>query len=186
MSIDPVTLQIASMAFTAMSTVGQMVGSYQQGKAQQGMAEYNAGIARNNAIMAERQAQDAEARGKTEEQRQRQKNSLILGGLKAQQAASGTELDSESNVGLMEDFAASGEHDALTIRSNAAREAWGARVQASNYQSEAAMQQASGAAAYQSGIMGVGTNLLTGAGSLSREWYKTTTEAKKKKRPEDE
>ena len=57
--------------------------------------------------------------------------------------ASGFKVDEGSFGDVLEQTAATGELDALTIRSNALREAWGHRVEAANYryQADAAQKQ---------------------------------------------
>lgn len=76
------------------------------------------------------QANDALLRGTIEEARYRRQIAQIVGAQKASfgqrsVAVEGTALD------LLADTAQIGEEDALTIRNNAAREAWGYRNQAS-------------------------------------------------------
>lgn len=98
------------------------MGQRNQGKADQATAEHNAKL---GAL----QADDALARGGIEEDRYRRQIAQIAGAQRAEignrnVATSGTALD------LLSDTAMIGEEDALTIRNEAAREAWGYRNQA--------------------------------------------------------
>lgn len=82
-----------------------------------------------DALVSELQARDALARGGVEEQRYRRQLAKIAGAQRAQIGArnvsrSGTALD------LLSDTAQIGEEDALTIRNESAREAWGYRTRA--------------------------------------------------------
>jgi len=100
----------------------QAAGDIQQGKMDVATAE-------TNRRLAEAQASDALLRGTIEESRYRRQIAQVVGGQKAafgqrNVAVSGTALD------LLSDTAQVGEEDALTIRNNAAREAWGYRNQA--------------------------------------------------------
>src|SRR5687768_13909599 len=78
---------------------------------------------KRDALLGELQAEDALDRGGLEEQRYRRQLAQIAGAQKAQIGArnvkrSGTALD------LLTDTATIGEEDILTIRNEAAREAW--------------------------------------------------------------
>jgi len=97
------------------------------GQAQAGKEAEAAG--KRDALLGELQAQDAIARGGMEEQRYRRQLAQIIGTQKAQIGArnvkrSGTALD------IITDTAVTGEEDVLTIRNDAAREAWGYRTRA--------------------------------------------------------
>ena len=114
-------------------TVGMMqaYGQYEQGQMQ-------AKVMEQNRIASELQAQDALERGAREEAKHRTQVRLFEGEQRAAMAAGGGELGAGSNVSLLEQTQQLGEMDALTIRSNAAREAWGYRTQANitGYQAE--------------------------------------------------
>lgn len=99
-----------------------MAGDIEQGKMDEATAETNRRLS-----MA--QANDALLRGTIEESRYRRQIAAVVGGQKAafgsrNVTVSGTPLD------ILSDTAQIGEEDALTIRTNAAREAWGYRNQA--------------------------------------------------------
>lgn len=86
--------------------------------------------AKRNQNLANAQADDALLRGTIEESKYRRQIAQVIGGQKAafgarNVAVTGTALD------LLGDTAQQGEENALTIRNNAAREAWGYRNQAS-------------------------------------------------------
>lgn len=100
------------------------------GEAQQEAAESQAALADYNAAVAELQAKDAIARGAEDEQRFRSSVRVLIGSQVASQAASNIDVGFGSAVDVQADAAELGELDALTIRTNAAREAWGYKVQA--------------------------------------------------------
>jgi len=100
-----------------------IAGDLEQGK-------IDAATAETNRRLAMAQANDALLRGSIEESRYRRQIAQVIGGQKAafgqrNVAVSGTPLD------ILSDTAQVGEEDALTIRNNAARQAWGYRNQAS-------------------------------------------------------
>jgi hypothetical protein len=159
-----------SLAATAASTVVGFMGSMQQGRAAQAQANYQAAVSRNNAQIAEWQAQDAIKRGQEEEDQHRRKVSQVIGAQRAGFGASGFDLGDATTIDILGDTAAMGEYDALTIRSNAAREAWGYRVQGSNYMAEAGLQTARGASARSAAAwQGVG-DLLGGATKFGSQY----------------
>lgn len=98
---------------------------------------YQEQVAKNNAQISEWQAQDALRQGQEEEARLR----LQAAGLRSEQrvayAASGVALDSDTVINTMVSTDYMTEVDAATIRSNAARAAWGYRVQGNNYLDQA-------------------------------------------------
>lgn len=115
-----------------------------------------------NARLGELQADDALKRGGMEEERYRRQVAQIAGAQRAEIGArnvkrSGTALD------LLSDTAQIGEEDALTIRNESAREAWGYRFQAD--ESRRYGRSASRQAGYAAG----GT-LLTGAAQSYGLW----------------
>lgn len=170
MSLDPSTLAIASLATSAVGTVVTTIGQVQQGKAQQAAFEYQAGIARNNEIIAQRAAEDARKRGELEANLQRERGRLLRGQQRAALAGAGVLVDTGSAGRLIEDTAAFSELDALTIQSNAEREALGFETQAMNFQGEGAIASASAKSARTQSLFKAGGSLLTGFGSVAEKW----------------
>lgn len=113
----------AAVAFVALGTGMKAQNSRQAGKNAQMVANYNAQV--NDA-----KADDAIVRGRETEARHRIGTRKLIGSQRAAFAASGVvvgEADSTAtNVEV--DTATMSEVDAMTIRSNAAREAWGYRT----------------------------------------------------------
>jgi len=172
MSADPVTmLAIASVASTAIGGVATMAGQAQASSAAQGQAAYQAGVLRNNKILADRAAQDALDRGKVAEDRQRIQTRQLAGRQRAVLAANGVLVDSGSALDITSDTAMIGELDALTIRANAEREAEGFRQQGANFSSEADLADARGRQAKSSLPLQIGGTLLSTTGSVASKWY---------------
>jgi hypothetical protein len=121
---------VVSGVMTAVSTV-------MQGQAAAAQAAYQAQVARNNQIIAERNAQDAEKRGDIAEDKVRQRTAAVLGHQRAQLAGQGAALDEGSPLDIQGDTATLGEFDALTVRSNYQREAYNDRIQGMNYEAQA-------------------------------------------------
>jgi len=144
----------ATIAATAYSAYG----NYQMGK-------YNQCVAENNAQVAEYQAEDAIQRGELEEKQYRLKIEQLKGQQRASIASSGLLLDQDTAGDVLLDTAETGERDVMTIRSNAAREAYAYRVQAANSRSEGLLDSYGGTNRALSG-------LLSGAGSVADKWYR--------------
>lgn len=150
------TAQAAVLVTSAAATAMSAYSSYQQQKTA-------AGVARNNAQIAEYQAKDAEARGEKEAQDIARRASLLKGTQRATMAARGLDLTSGTPADLIEqtDFFAS--IDQATARTNARKEAWGKRAMGANYRAEAAGY---------SPLLSAGTSLLGGATSVADRWLR--------------
>lgn len=164
--ISATTLAAISIASTVASIGMSIYGQIQQSTAQQAQYGYQAAVMRNNASIAEMQANDATERGKVAEARQRQRTAQIMGTQLAGLAGQGTEI-SGSASDILGDTAAAGEFDALTIRGNAAREAWGYRARGAEYSAQA---NAPGPAGLSG--LSVGASLLAGGGQVADKWYR--------------
>lgn len=140
-----------------------LVSSMQQGNAQNAQAQAAATTARTNAGYANKAAADAITRGTYDADIQRIRTSQSIGTQRAAMAANGGQVNSGSNATIQEDTAQLGELDALTIQNNAAREAYGYKVQAlSGYSNANALVQ-QGASAQRNSLLG---GVIKGAGSL--------------------
>jgi hypothetical protein len=170
MCVEPATLAMISAAASVIGTGVSAVGQVQAGKAAQAAGDYNAAVARNNQIVAEQQAADAQRRGEVAETEQRRKVRMLTGTQRAALAASGVQLDQGTALDILGDTAAMGELDALTIRNNAEREAYGYRVQGVNFGAEAGLQTMRGQSAMTSGLIGAGGTVLSGAGNVTDRW----------------
>lgn len=126
---DAVTLAVLAVAGVAAGAYS----TYQQAKSAKAQAHYQSAVANNNKIIADRAAEDSIKRGAVEEERKRQDIELLKGKQIAGFAGSGTDLSSGSVFDVVGETAALGELDALTIRSNYARESYEKRVMGMNY-----------------------------------------------------
>lgn len=129
-------LLAATVATTAASTAMSYQASQQaaagaraQAQAASAADNYQAQVARNNAAIQETNAQMALDTGATLEQNQRQKTGQIIGSTRNAIAANGFDTTSGTPADIISDEAKLGELDALTIRNNAARTAYGYRVE---------------------------------------------------------
>jgi hypothetical protein len=116
-----------------------------------------------NARLAERRAQDAIQRGQIEEQRKRMEVAKIKGAQEVALAANGLDVSFGSPLDTIVDTATLGELDALTIRSNAYREAYENRVDASNQRANANLRRMEAASARTGGYLQAAGTILGGA-----------------------
>lgn len=144
----------------SISAAGAGYAAYGQRQA----GRYEAAVANQNAGLAEKAAVDAENRGKVDEQRERMRVQSLIGQQKASFGASGVLVDSGSPLDALADTAYIGEQDALTIRRNAALEAWGLRSQAGNFRTGGQLSKLQG-------NYGAGATLLQGAGAAGGTFY---------------
>lgn len=142
----------------AVGLVGAGVGALGQKK----QGELDEKTAEANARLANYQADDAVVRGNKEEERFRRQLAGFMGTQRNAIASRNVEL-SGSALRLLEDSAQLGEEDAMTIRNEAAREAWGYRHQA-NESSRYGKQARSNANMAATG------SLLTGGAQAYGQW----------------
>jgi hypothetical protein len=119
------------------STVISATGSIAQGKAQSDLLE-------SDAEVAGIQAEDALTRGRIEEMRLRERGRGLIGQQRAGFTGQHVSLESGSALDVVADTARLTELDALTVRNNAALEAWGYRVEQENLEFRAEMAEKKG------------------------------------------
>lgn len=144
MGIDPGTLSLIATIAGGLQTGMQVIGSLTQGSANKGAAEYNASVAAANAQIAKNKAAMAGAAGTAQVEQAQLQNRAKIGGLIASQAASGINVNSGSALDVRSSAQQLGQLNAITVRSNAARQAYGYDVESASdtgqqglYQSEA-------------------------------------------------
>ncbi len=118
-------------------SVTAAASAYAQSNSIRGQGEYESSAFNINASFAEMQAEDALKQGEKAAKNLKKQVKLTIGAQRANMAAQGIELDSGSALEIQEDTAVMGELDALTIKNNAYREAWGFKVQAEDFRSRA-------------------------------------------------
>jgi hypothetical protein len=147
-------------------------------QAQRKAAESGADLQDFNAKIADLQAQDAVERGAEDESRYRSQVRGSIGTQRAGIASQNVKVGFGSAVDVQADAAYLGELDALSIRNNAAREAWGFKMQATDLRKRAEIARKEGvyleAAGQQAksarNLAAVGT-LVSGATSMLQTRY---------------
>ena len=167
---EPTTLAAGALAMGALSTGLSVVGGLKAAEATSSAARYQAQVADNNRKIADWQAEDARKRGIVAEDKRNVLTGLQMGRQRAVLGSSGSDVNQGSNVDILGDTAASGTLDAITIRSNAEREAYTYQVAGANAGAEAGLQRMKADSAEGMKWVGAGANLLSGASSVADKW----------------
>lgn len=155
---------IALATAAAAQGVTKAIGQKRAGQAAGNEADYNAAVNDQNATYADTQAADALARGNQGAQRAEGQAAQLRGSQRAAAGAGGLDVNAGSSVDVQQSDSALGAFDALTIRNNAMREAYGYNVEAQQYRSGAAYDRVAGQNARKAAsAQAWGTLLTTGA-----------------------
>ena len=161
------TIAIAGLALSAVGTGAGVLGQMQQAKAAQAAANYQSQVAAGNQQIATQNAQYAAASGEEQAAQQEQKTRAQEGAILAGEASSGVDVNSPTSTAVRTSQDVLGQLDAQTIRSNAARQAYGYETQATNFGNVASAETATGQNAMTGGEIGAGAGLLSGLGNAS-------------------
>lgn len=173
--ISAATLAEVSVAMTAVSAGVSAYGAYRQGQAQSAADAYQAQVARNNQIVAGQYAQQATQDGENKVAAKQEQTAQMIGAQRAAMAANGVDLDSGSPLRVQQDTAKLGEVDAMTIRNNAAREAYGYQLQGLSYGQQAQLDESASENAETAGSLNAFSSILGGASSVASQWTKYQT-----------
>ena len=152
-------------AMAVATAVISAAGTVASAQASSSQAAYQAQVARNNQIIAQRNAADALKRGDVEEDKVRQRTASIMGQQRARLAGQGSALDEGSPLDIQMDTAGLGELDARTVRSNYGREAYAHEVQAMNHAAQAALHETRVKSSMLDTYLKAGGSILGAAGS---------------------
>ncbi len=147
---EPATLMAVSIGVSLLSGGVQAYGLRQQ-------AKYDAQVSEQNAKVADLQAEQAKQIGSIEEERQRARVRQQIASQRVAFAANNVDAATGTAAEVLGDTAGFGYADATMIRSNALREAWGYKADATNSRSRAK------ASRYNGRMGATGTLLTTGA-----------------------
>lgn len=161
----------AAIALSAVGTLLSVAGTVQQGEAAENQAKYQAAVAKNNQIIAQQKAADALQRGDIAERQHRLQVAQQIGAARAGAAGRGVVADIGSALSIQEDIAATGELDALTIRSNAEREAAAFSQQAREFGTQQELFKGAGQTAVQAANIQSAGTLVTGGSNVADKWH---------------
>jgi hypothetical protein len=171
----------ALLAATVLGGVNQAAQQRNEGRIARSQGEAEGEMFGLNAGLADAQAADAISRGNQNEGRQRLANKQLLGEQRAAFAAQG--IDVSAGGTSVEDVTQGdqtvGEFDALTIRNNAIREAWGFQTEASIYRYQGEQARVAGRNRQKAyNAQAIGTLLSAGAEAVDQySKYRSTRAA---------
>lgn len=154
----------AGISLAIGSSLSNFVTQQSQASAIAAQGVYEARLFEHNADIADLQYQDALTRGRIQAGRRRQEARTLIGSQRAAASESGIAVDDGTVLDLTQESAFFGELDAERIAADAAREALGFKLQASDYRRQSLLtRMASRNAARAQRSASIGT-LLAGAG----------------------
>lgn len=165
-------LTMASLGATALSGAVGAYGAVQQGKAASEAAKYNSAVEGQNAAISTQNANIAEQSGEALAGIQGQKTKMAVGQAIAGQGASGVGLDSGSFAGVKDSMKEIGSIDSMTIRSNAARDAYGYRVKSKSEEGQSALSAFEAANDTKAGGINAASTFLGSTGTAASNYQK--------------
>lgn len=163
---------IALSSLVVANAVNQSVEQRRAATAAEQQGNFEALLFGMNADQADRQADDAVARGRQDESAARRSGRLLTGAQRATMAAQGLDLSTGSPQDVVQNDVALGELDAITIRNNARREAMGFHSQAAGYRMQGGWARTAGRNAARTLRRQSTMTLLGGAGDLMSIYQK--------------
>jgi hypothetical protein len=157
---------IAGVAGSAVSAGGQLYS----GAAKAQAANYSAEVAKNNAIIAEQNADYSVAAGVQRGANQSLKGAAAGARLKTAQAASGIDVNKGSPVDVQVSQRETEKLDTDTTLNNALLEAYGYRSKATGFKAQSQLDKMSADASETGAIIGATGTLLSSASSLGMKW----------------
>lgn len=164
-----------SNPFAAAGNAASAYGQIQAGRAAANADIFNANVAAQNAAIATQKQNWAGELGDQNASISQMKTAAKVGSIKANQGASGVTIGEGSNADVVDSAREVGMLDAMTIRSNAAREAYGYSTQAYSDKAQEALDRYAAKNAVESSKIGAATTILGGQAqqSLYSDTYST-------------
>lgn len=131
-------------------------------------ADFQAQVAKNNMQIARSNASIAKQQGEIAATNEGLRGRATAGAISAAQGASGVDMNSGSAVGVRASSAALSQLNAMTIKSDSARRAYGFDLEAQEYHSQMRLAKASRPTFLQT-ILGIGGSVLGSASSMASQ-----------------
>jgi hypothetical protein len=167
---DPTSMAMVGMAGKGLGSLVDAGGQLFSGKALSDMYKYQAGIATLNSQIAEQNARYSLQKGEIEAQSSGMKTRYQIGQTTADQAVSGIDVNKGSGVAVRASEQAVGNMDQAILRSNAAKAAYGYRVQGRMDIEQARVDQFAAKNAQTASYINAASSILGGAGSVADKW----------------
>jgi hypothetical protein len=175
-TVDPNSLAAVNLFTAGAGALTKADGAYNASSAQRSSLDYQASVASNNAQLATDKASVAVDNGQVAVQNQDLKTAQTFGMQRANLAANGVDLGQGSANNILTSTQLMGQRDADQLQTNALREAWGYKTQATDDTSNAAALRSMAGSVSPSGASL--TSLLASAPAVSSAWktYKQSSD----------
>lgn len=150
-------------------------GAEAEGQAQQGMYNYQAGVAQINSQIAQQNADYAIQSGEQQAQQYGIQAAQQFGAIKSAQASSGIDVNSGSALQTQQSQKLVSNLDQDQIRSNAAKTAYDYNTQAVQFQNQAQLYTMAGTNAAAAGNINAVSSILGTVSSVSSKWLQGST-----------
>lgn len=167
---DPIS--IAAMGVSAASGIVGAFGAAAKDDATSAMYNYKAGVAQANQVVAQQNADYAIQVGGVKAEQEGLKGGQVLGQQKAAAGASGFDANTGSNAIARVDQGKAIKESEGIIVNDAARKAYGYKVEGMNFSAEGQLDTASADYAQEQKGFDVASSLLGGATSVADKWAK--------------
>lgn len=148
-------------------TVAGAAGSIAQGNASAATADYQSAVARNNAQIAGYQSGAALESGHEQAAEESLSGSQQLGRFKAEQGASGVDVNTGSSVAARGSLRMVNQLRAQNTEYNAERSAWGYKMQGLNFADQSKLDSAEASQDKTAGLIGAAGKVIGGLGGLA-------------------
>lgn len=155
-----------SIIMAASAVIG-VVGGVYKASAEKAAGNYQNEVAKQNAGLADFQAEQEAKIGAIAEERHRAKVKQMIGSQRAGLAANGLDLSGGTALDLVTETAMLGEEDALMLRFNAMNKAWGYRTEATNLRNDGKWAKAAGQNAATATYLNTASQALSSASNMS-------------------
>lgn len=152
------------MGVTAAIAVG---GAYLQSENAKTQAKYNSAIANANARLLDMQGDRANEKGARDASAYGKQLNKITGTQRTAFAAQGVDISSGSAAEVVQDTATIGAQDMMTIKNNAALEAWGFKTQAIDMRAKGEMGEIAASNAFKNSLVTGGLQAYQASGGMS-------------------
>lgn len=169
-----------SNSFAGFAGIGQTLlggltsafGSLFKGDAEKQMYDYQAGVARLNAQIAQQNSAYALQIGEQQAQGVGLQGGQRMGQIKAAQAASGLDVNSGTAVDVRASQKEWTGIQTAAVRSSAAKTAYNYQVQSVQFGAQAQLDTLAGQNARSAGMIGAASSIVGTASSVSSEWMR--------------
>jgi hypothetical protein len=158
------------IAASAAGSVVKSGGELFKGFADAASYKYQAGVAAVNERIAKQNAEFSRTVGESKAEQSGMKTRAQVGATKVIQGASGFRAGEGSGGEVIASQQMLGEAEQSTIRSNAARAAYGHEVEAMNFGAQSKLYSMASKTSKVSGVLGATSSLLGGASSTADKW----------------